>query len=47
MYANTAAESQDVQQLSIPQINPNIVISESFLQKIIKYSIIAANTPIK
>jgi hypothetical protein len=47
MYANTIADTQDVQQLSIPHISPNAVISESFLQKIIIYSIIAINTPIK
>lgn len=47
MYANTVAEIQDVQQLSIPHINPNAVISEFFLQKIIIYSTTAANTPNK
>lgn len=47
MYANTIAETQDAQQLSIPHISPNTVISEVFLQKIIKYNIIAINTPIK
>jgi hypothetical protein len=47
MYANTIADAQDAQQLSIPHINPNTVISEFFLQKIITYSIIAIKTPNK
>ena len=47
MYTNTIADAQDAQQLSIPHINPNTVISEFFLQKMIIYSIIATNTPIK